>query len=279
MKTRLQTISRFSLGAVLTAIACLPANAQIAIGTSLRNDIEVSPDHRYTGTIVIKNSSGEEQQAKIYQTDYLFRSDGTNEFGEPGTAVRSNAPWVHVSASSVTVPPNGSVPLDYAVEVPLDLKGEPLNGSYWSMVMVEGIPSESAERTIGVADSDIRLGVRQVIRYGIQIATHVRGTGESRLNPMEQTVTVLEDGRAELRLDVENLGTRYVVPKTWVEIYAQDGAAVGRFDGADARIYPGTSVRQRYNLGVLDPGPYTALVIFDSGGEVVDAVEYAILIE
>ena len=31
--------------------------------------------------------------------------------------------------------------------------------------------------------------------------------------------------------------------------------------------------------GVVDPGPYTALVIFDSGGEAVDAVEYAILIE
>jgi hypothetical protein len=130
-----------------------------------------------------------------------------------------------------------------------------------------------------VQDSEIQLGVRQVVRYGIQIATHVQGTGEGRLNAVDPALSVLDEGHAQLELAVSNEGTRLVVPETWVELYDESGTSLGRFEGATSRIYPGTSVRQRYDLGTLASGAYKALAVFDSGGDTVDAAEYALSID
>lgn len=277
MRTRL--LRMLFAASSLSIVIAGPSAAQIAIGSALRHDTEAVPGSSYTGTILVRNMSDVDEQARIYQTDYRFSSDGTNEFGDPGSTPRSNGNWVHVSASTVTVPALGVAPLEFRVNVPLDQEGASLEGSYWSLIMVEGIPRASVESTLEENNDDPDLGVRQLVRYAIQIATHIQGTGESRLSATLPAVSVDATGGAVLRVDVENIGTRYSTPETWVELYDSTGSLVGRFDGTQARIYPGTSVRHRYDLGALSAGQYQALTIFDSGGEAVEAAEYSVLIE
>lgn len=271
------------LGAWLLAISqmltTMPANAQIAVTSSLSQDIGVTPGSTHSGTVTLSNQTNEDQQAKIYQTDYLFYADGTNLFAEPGSTVRSNAEWILLSASTVTLPPFTSMQVDYEINMPDDYAGEDLVGSYWSMIMVEGIPRDSEESTLPQQSDELKVGLRQVVRYAIQVATHVESTGQGILAVSEPSVVYGSENIPELRLVVANEGDRMVKPESWVELYDEDGQAMGRFSGTTSRIYPGTSISQRFRLTELPPGQYRALAILDSGGDAVDAADYTIMIE
>ena len=77
---------------VLAGFTALDGYAQISVRSGLSDDREAVSGMVYEGTILIKNETDEPQQAKIYQTDYLFFYDGTNLFAEPGSTPRSMRP-------------------------------------------------------------------------------------------------------------------------------------------------------------------------------------------
>ncbi len=255
------------------------STGQIAVESSLADDTEIAPGSSYEREIVIINRSNEIQQARIYQTDYGFDSEGRNYYGEPGSTDRSNAAWIHLSQSVVTIPPLAKSSVAYRVDVPSDLNGSPLDGSYWSMIMVEGIQNRSLESTLSQAPTNTEVGIKEIVRYGVQIATHVRNTGDKNLLVTSSELKSSDDGSALLYLDMENAGSRMTSTDNWVELYDAKGTTLGRFEGVAVRIYPGTSVRARYDFGYLAPGSYSALVILDSGGEDVDAIELTLTIE
>ena len=122
-----------------------PAEAQISVRSQLSHDENVIPGAQYSGVIMVRNDTEEVQQAKVYQTDYLFQSDGSNYFGDPGNLDRSNANWIEVGVSQVMIPPRESVEITYRVNVPASINDSAPSGSYWSVIMVEGIPKNSPE--------------------------------------------------------------------------------------------------------------------------------------
>ncbi|MFT7550090.1 MAG: hypothetical protein ACI9BV_000386 [Rhodothermales bacterium] len=85
-KTAMRTIA-----ALLLARLVQTSSAQISVRSSLSDDRELEPGSTYEGVIQIWNETGQLQEAKIYQTDYLFYSDGSNVYGDPGLNERSNA--------------------------------------------------------------------------------------------------------------------------------------------------------------------------------------------
>jgi len=264
--------------AILMLAVPSSSKAQISVRSQLSQDTSARPGESYVGSILIRNDTDEIQQAKIYQTDYLFQSDGTNVFGDPGTIERSNAEWIDVASSSMMVPPREAIEVSYRVNVPMDVDAEPLQGSYWSMIMVEGIPKSSPENIENDVPDDA-LGIIQVTRYGVQVATHIEGTGAANLKISESALSKGEGNTTILQLSVENDGDKLVKPEIWVEIYDDSGNTLGRVDGVNNRIYPGTSVRQTINLGKLEIGHYRALVIMDGGDDEVFAAEYNLNID
>ncbi len=265
------------LGLVLMANPAT-STAQISVRSQLSNDVVARPGESYEGSILIRNDTDEVQQAKIYQTDYLFQSDGTNYFGDPGLDDRSNANWVEISSSTMIVPPHEAVALSYRVHVPQTIASETLEGTFWSIIMVEGVPSTSPENLQNQTPDDA-LGVIQVTRYGVQIATHIEGTGAAELIITESAFTRTPDGEALLQISVANNGDKMVKPEVWIELYDSDGQALGRMDGLNNRIYPGTSVKQQIKLGELEPGNYRALVIMDAGDDEVFGAEFTLNID
>ncbi len=254
------------------------ARSQISIRSPLSDDRDAVPGTSYEGEIRVRNETDQVQQAKIYQTDYLFYSDGSNIYGDPGLDARSNAGWTRISASVLTIPPHETLPVSYVVDVPSSLDGEAVVGSYWSMIMIEAVPKTSPESTVDRTADTPQYGVLQIMRYGIQVATHISGTGEGTLNMSDTELTKLDDGVSMLELSVENKGSRMVRPEMWVELYDDQGNAFGRHDGVQNRIYPGTSIRQKIHLGLLTPGNYRALVIMDAGEEEVYGAEYRLAV-
>ena len=270
MNKLLVLLSLFTLVVIPSA-----SRAQISVRSQLSHDEFTSPGGMYEGSILIRNDTDEFQQAKIYKTDYLFQADGSNYFGEPGDLERSNADWIELGTSTTMVPPHDAITVNYRVNVPVST---PLEGSFWSVIMVEGVPKSSPESNDN-DDSEESLGVIQVTRYGVQVATHIEGTGGVQLEISETALTSTPENGTMLQMSVSNNGDKMVRPDVWVELYNTEGDAKGLRDGVPHRLYPGTSVKQSIKLGNLKPGSYRALVIMDAGDDEVFAAEFTLNIE
>jgi hypothetical protein len=216
--------------------------ANVAISGGLTHENTAKPGDTYQGAITLTNLDEEPQDAKLYQTDYTFFADGRAIYGDPGSIERSNTSWITFSPSLVTIPPKGTSEIIYTVKVPLSKE---LIGTYWSMIMVEGIPKITPEE---IDDGKPKVGVKTLIRYGIQMITHIQDTGTRRLKFLGTKLTKSEEERI-LQIDVENTGQRMLRPTIWCEIYDSKGTLVTRLEGKKARTYPGTSIR--YNVRVV----------------------------
>lgn len=234
---------------------------QIAIPGQLTHQFMVEPGGSYTGTIEIVGNSNDRVQLSITQSDYLFFSDGENTYVEPGTVERSNAGWITLSLpTNLALGSNETISIPYRIQVP----NEPsLIGTYWSVVLVGPVVPPGEAGTI-----------QQILRYGIQIVTHIGDTGERRIEVTAARIQE-EDGNKILETDVVNTGERWVrLAVVWAEIYDTDGTRVSRIDAAGKRLFPGTSVRFRFDLPDLEQGQYRALVVFDNGDEYVWGAQY-----
>jgi hypothetical protein len=268
--------SLYLRGIFLISILASCLTAQVSIIGELSQDKDALPGDVYTGTIVIRNDTQEPQEAKVYQTDYTFQFNGTNNYGEPGLLPRSNAKWIAFSPSYVTLPPQGTMAVNFTVTVPKETDSIKLIGSYWSMLMIEGIQKGSAESSVRPKDAKAQMGIMQTIRYGIQIATTIEKTGTRKIQLVGHNVIKKEDGKRILQVDIENTGEIAIRPDVYVELFNEQGASLGKYPGVKYRIYPGTSVRQSIDVSSVAQGTYKALIVVDAGGDDVFGAQYTL---
>ncbi|MBK1701748.1 hypothetical protein CKO22_12710 [Thiococcus pfennigii] len=248
------------MGLLLLAVAGV-AEAGIKLTSEMTIERVAQPGERYRGSLRLQNTDAATAEAKVYQTDYSFVADGSIDYGAPGQLERSNAKWITLSTELVRISAGGIEELTFEVQVPRE-KG--LSGTYWSMIMVEPIPKDSAELAEPLPERTTR--IRQLIRYGVQVVTHIGQSGEAGLvftNPG----LISEDGKRIFHIDAENTGSRWLRPSVWLELYRQDGAPVGKFQGPRQRLYPGTSAQFQVDLGETPPGKYLGLVVADGTGD------------
>lgn len=243
--------------------------AEVSVIGGLTREVTLDPGGRTEGRIILRNAGDEPQEVKVYQTDYRFWADGRNEYGEPGGVPRSNARWITHSPQQLTIPPRATESVYYTIQAPAQ---EGLCGTYWSMLMVEPIAAETLEPPQPEEDR-VTIGIRTVMRYAIQMVTHIGDTGVRELKFADKQLIVEGEKRA-LRLDLENTGERWLVPRVWVELYDEQGTSLGRFEGGQFRIYPGCSVRYQIDLSEVPPGKYRALIVADNGDEYVFGAQY-----
>ncbi len=254
-------------------LSAAPAWAATAVVGGLTRETTSRVGETYRGVVVLKNDGDEPQEVKLYQTDYMFNSEGTTFYGEPGKLERSNADWVSFSPSRLTIPAKGSAGVDYTVEVPDD---KSMTGTYWSILMVEPIGSNSPEATYRLEAANVSVGIREVTRLGIQVVTHIGDTGKPRPYFLRARLTTKQDSTRVLCVDLENRGERWMIPTVWAEAYDEEGRLLGSFQGGKKRIYPGTSVRYETDLSNLPEGSYRVLVVADAGNDQVFGANYTL---
>ena len=262
--------------AVLTALffTAHAAQAQIAVLSSAVAEREARPGETYEGQLLLRNTSSEPQEAKLYQTDFFFAADGRAKYSTPGETPRSNAKWVTLAQTTVTIPPGVTIPVAYTVGVPAG--GPALKGSYWSMVMVEPIPRDAAESVRGGAPARGKVGLDTRVRYGIQVATHLGASGASRVAFDSVRTVSHPTGQRDFRFDFVNTGERALRLSFTLELYSSAGALVAKREQQRGLLYPGTSARQLFELGVLPPGVYKAVIVADGGGDEVFGGQYTL---
>ena len=255
----------FSLGLTDSSLA------QITVRGRLAHDLETTAGQTVSGQVIVDNETDRPQQARVYLRDYLFFADGTNAYDPPGTTDRSNAPWVQFSPENLTIPAGASATVSYSIAIPDSATA----GSWWSMLMVESVDPNSAESTVGEeSEREQELGFRQVTRYGVQLAAHVRQGGLRDVAFERIQLVADEDGHTWFHADVINTGTLMLHPEVYMRVFAADGSEYGPMEGVQYRLYPGTSVQQRIDLSDLQPGTYQALLIVDDGDEAVFGGQY-----
>jgi hypothetical protein len=256
------------VAAALVCAGLADAAAQVSVLSSTVEEREVALGQTYTGRIVIANTSSTPQAVRLYQTDYHFKADGTNTFGDPGTSPRSNAAWVSPQANRLTIPPNSEITVPYSVKIP---EADTLVGTFWSAIMVEG--AEAAPPPTTGRAGQAQVGIGSVIRYAVQVATHVGKTGAGAVKFENPQAVKTAAGAAALDVDVISSGTRGVRPTMSVELYDAQGVLKGKGKQVRGLLYPGTSLRQHFEFGTLPPGTYKAIVFADTGDEKVLAVQ------
>jgi hypothetical protein len=262
----------------IIGIGLLPAEAAVQIASPSVQAHTAAPGQSYQGTIELANPGDVPQAVRLYQTDYLYDAEGHSYFDPPGTVGRSNAAWIEIGSQTVTVPAGGRRTVVYRVDVPDD---KTLEGTYWSLIMVELLPPElpATPTPGGQDDGKFSVSLRTVVRYAIQIVTEIGKTGQPVPQLKNPRLVLTEDGaQHQFQVDIANNGSRWFRPRVWMEVYDRNGSLVGRFEGGERRLYPGTSVRQRINLGALPAGEYTAILILDGGDSEVFGARYTLTV-
>ncbi len=247
--------------------------AEISVLGELARERTLEPGAQAEETIVVRNNTDREQGVRIYQTDYLFRADGTNTYGEPGSAPRSNCSWIAFAPREFLIPPHGISRIQCIIKAPRDDK---LVGTYWSMLMVE--PVAASTDFVRPEDGKPVIAVKTVIRYGVQMVVNIGDSGKRELRFLDKRL-IAEGGKIILRLDVENTGERGLRPSVWAELYNKDGMSAGRFGGQRLRIYPGCSARFDIDISQVPKGRYGALIVADNLDESVFGAQCNLQIE
>jgi hypothetical protein len=271
LKTKTQFVC---VALVVSFLAVSEGSAGVSIVGGLTYQKQAGAGETYKGIIFLKNNGTEPQELKLYQTDYQFRFDGSNSYGTPGKLPRSNANWLSFNPHRLVVPAGETASVSYTVKVP---NNPNLNGTYWSMIMVEGIPKSSPESTLAEKDK-AKIGITQVIRYGVQMVTDITDSGERKIGFLDIKL-LKENEKRTLQIDIENTGQRWLRPAVWAEIYNDTGDYIGRFEGGKKRIFPGTSVRYKVDLSEIPSGNYKALLVADCGGDHIFGANYSLKLE
>jgi hypothetical protein len=257
--------------AVLALLAPVASRAQIAVLSSTVEEKTAAPGEKYSGTIIVSNPGTTPQVARIYQTDYRFAADGTAHYDDAGSTARSNASWITPQASRIMVPPNSQVSVPYAVAVPV---GDSLRGTYWSMIMVEGAPAEPGAPNAAGGKPAVAIGA--VMRYAVQLATHIRTSGSRTVQFGSPAATKTTTGTAAVDVDMTDTGERGFRPTLWIEVYDAQGTLRAKAKQTRGLLYPGTSLHQHFDLGTLASGTYKAVIFADTGEDAVFATQYTI---
>lgn len=259
-----------ALPLLLGVLITMTIPAQISVLGTLTRYREAKGGEEYEGTISLKNAGDETAQAKIYLRDYSFSADGTTSYPDPGTLERSNADWISLSAATAVLAPGETAEVNYTVYVPAS---EALAGTYWSVIMVEGIPEEKRV----TEEEQPLISIREVMRYAVQIVSDFPEAGASSLRFSGTRILSAGEGKF-FSVDIINDGSRWLSGDIYLELYDSQGNHVASIPGDTFRTYPGTSVRKALPLAGYPAGTYKALLVADCGGSDLFGGNYNLVI-
>ena len=250
---------------MVVAIGVTPATAQ-AFSVSY-DDIEfvVSPGDTFVAALLVTNLSEENQTLQVYSGDWVRvpgQTSGYEFHDENGNEPRSFLEWMTYSPQRLELEPGEEAEVYCEVAVPLDPE---LEGSFWSVIFIEGVPSEEAQIPFG-DEEEMNVGISTVFRYAVQIFATIEGT-EVR----EATFNAMEFRQMEGGFDVvavmENTGNIFMRPEVWLEIHNTEGRLVWEQEHVRQTILPESAREYVFELRELplESGTYLVMVIANYG--------------
>ncbi len=259
------TIKLSLLITFITGSMALPLHAQILMQGGYSHEFVTLPGGVYKKSFTLKNMGRASEEVKIYLEDYMFSAGGKSQF----TAARlrknprSNSQWIRFNQNRVSLAPGASKTIHYTMTVP---KGS-FSGTYWSALIIEPIAKSSLESSQKNNDpKKVQMTIRQISRHAVQIVAQMGNSGIVNLQ-LKNPVMKKEAAKRSFSLDGYNLGSRWIKPTIWMDVYNQQGSFMGKFKGEGARIYPNTSATLTVDISRLKKGKYKGLFVVDGGND------------
>lgn len=243
----------------------LPAAAQVVVVGSTVQEKHLAVGGTESGTIRLRNTSTVAQEVRVYQADYSFLASGENHFPEPGSHPRSNATWISFTPSQLVLAPREEASVGYTMTAPVFAPapaGPPPQGTYWSVLLVEGVEAAPADAEL----SKGQIGIRPQIRFAVQLATHIETSGTRDVELGEVRMTTAPSGERTFSIDVVHAGERAYRPEIRLHLYSEEGELVEDFVEKRGLLYPGTGLRQHFDVSNVPAGTYELLITVDTGG-------------
>ena len=248
---------------LILMLCSLQLQAAILMQGGYSHEFTTVPGGVYKKSIKLKNMGRTAQEIKIYMEDYMFNAGGRSNF----TAARlrknplSNSQWIKFSPNRLVLAPGAERVINYTMRVPR----RRLTGTYWSALVIEPVAASSLESTRKhYNDKKVHMNIQQVARHAVQIVAQMGDTGKANIQ-FKHPVMKKESGKRTFSLDAYNVGTRWIKPDVWLDVYNQQGGFVGKFKGDGSRIYPRTSVTLPVDISRLRSGKYKGLFVVDGG--------------
>ncbi len=257
--------NNFFLTVLLLLLLPFSSKASIEVVGSLRHVHKGIAGEVYQGEIKVQNTGATDQEIKVYQTDLLYNYKDYTYYDNPGLQKRSNANWIKFSPKTAVVKANSSIYIQYTVTIP---NSDTLKGTYWSVIMVEGVtppvPSQNG------------ITINTVIRYAVQIITEMKNKGVGKLVYLKPTL-VKEGDELYLAVDLENPGDHYIAPDLSIKFFNQEGDQVNELTAPRKGIFPGCSTRFRFNLkGIKSGQTYQTVIVAQGEGQDVFGLNYTL---
>lgn len=242
--------------AVITFVAINSSFASIVILNGLTHENTALPGETYRTQIEIQNVAEVEKSVKIYLKDYWYNHKGESRHDDPGTLERSSGEWISFQSDLILLAPQEKSLINVEIKVP---EGENIEGTFWSVLMVEGVVPPDTSRSAGVS-------ITTALRYAIQMITNIGNSGERNLN-----FAGLQLGKvgeySVVQVVLENVGERLLKPQMSIELFDNNGNSVGTLVADQRKTLPGTSVLVNLKLEGIKPGTYTGVLVADCGGD------------
>lgn len=238
------------------------AYAGIAVLNGLTHEKNIRAGGVYQGFIEVQNTDNAPIDLKIYQTDLILDSLGGKLFTAIGSFKKSNAKWVEMAAVYLTLLPKEKRTIAYEIRVPENDSLNTLVGTYWSVLMVEGVIPVDTLAKRGT------LNVSTTTRYAIQIVTNIESDGVKNLEFGNIDIEK-KDGKTILSVNVLNNGDFLLVPEIVLEAYDENVNSVLNQIAKPTKIYPAWNVKIEFDISSLKPGEYSSVVMADCGDDIM----------
>ncbi|WP_347838903.1 hypothetical protein [uncultured Draconibacterium sp.] len=228
----------------------------IVVLNGLTHENNATPGEIYRTQIEIHNMSDEAKSVKIYSRDYYYSHTGETRHDAPGTMDRSNANWITYQPELLNLGPDEKAVVNVEVQVP---ESNDLSGSYWSVIMVEGVVPPDTSNTVGVS-------IRTAIRYAVQVITNVGGEGVRDLTFQGLELSKNENENM-ISVVVQNSGEVLLKPEMSLELFDEEGNSVATLKADKRKTLPGTSIKITILLEGIKPGVYNGVLVADCGDD------------
>ena len=240
------------------------AAQELKVYSELRRQQTLSPGETYQGSIRMENIGEQPMVVKVFQQDYFYDVQQRKVYNTRIQAERSNRSWITFKPDYLELQPNREAIVDFIVTVPHSTLEQPLEGTYWSMLVVQPAPLEETDTPLMLIKGQ---KIRRQIQYGIQMVTHIANTGVKDISVEDTWVEADEEGKTNFYAVLRNKGTLGFKSDIAIELYNEQGQSNGKIDGMPAFIYPGCAVLKKIELPELASGTYPSLLLVDGGAD------------
>ena len=247
-------------------ITCsLPSQASIIILNGLTHSHTVSNNAVTQGKIILKNEGSNPERVMIYQEDIVMDCETGVNFSADLVNANSLRPFLKTSIDDRVLLPGE----EYVVFYDIDVTNQSLaNGTYWSIIMVEGADPVKEEEQNNVK-------INSVVRYAVQIIADLGVFQGPEIGFESVTFEGMDDSLGEspkfIKVKLRNQGHYSSRVELALELYNEQGEPTQTLKADSRRMYPEGCAEFMINLEGLETRSYNGVMVADSGSDLFGA--------